>query len=296
MRFATARTSRGHRLLAEVEVDGGLLDVGAVAEAAGEQALAGVHDVGSLVRAGEPALKAARRLVEAYDGSTPLLDPAEVDFAPPVVAPNKIVCVGRNYVEHAKEGGVPVPEFPVLFSKYDNSLVGHGGGVIDHDITSELDYEGELAIVIGRTASKVGEGDAMSCVAGYTIINDISARDLQLGDLQWIRGKTLDTFAPMGPYYLPADEVDDYRTMQIRTRVNGELRQDQPCSDMIFDIPKLIAFTTEAITLVPGDVMATGTPAGVGLGFDPPRYMHPGDVVEVSVTGLGTLRSPIVRP
>lgn len=294
MRFATIRTERGHRLVAEVE--GGLLDLADAAAASGDESLADVDDVGALVRRGEPALKAARRLAEAYDGSTPVLAVDDADFMPPVVAPNKIVCVGRNYVEHVLEGGSPIPEFPILFSKYDNALVGHGDAVIAHDLTEELDYEGELAIIIGRTASKVSEADAMAYIAGYTIINDISARDLQEGDVQWIRGKTLDTFAPMGPYFLTADEVDDYRTLQIQTRVNGELRQDEPCGNMLFHIPKLIEFTTEAITLVPGDIVATGTPSGVGLGFDPPKYLYPGDVVEVSITGLGTLRSPIVAP
>jgi 2-keto-4-pentenoate hydratase/2-oxohepta-3-ene-1,7-dioic acid hydratase in catechol pathway len=296
MRFATARTAgpEGHRLFAEVPgQDGLVLDVAALAAAAGEDELARARDVGDLVRLGEPGLKSARRLVEAAGANGGVaLD--SLDLAPPVVDPPKIVCIGRNYVEHAKEGGSPVPEWPILFSKYNNALAGHGDGIPHYPITSQLDYEGELAVVVGRRASRVPAAEAMAHVAGYTIINDVSARDLQLGDVQWIRGKSLDGFAPMGPWFLPADEVADYRALRIQTTVNGELRQDQPAADMIFGIPELIAFTTEAITLEAGDIIATGTPAGVGLGFDPPKWIGPGDVVEVSITGLGTLRNEVV--
>jgi acylpyruvate hydrolase len=231
-----------------------------------------------------------RRLVEDPPaGSVPL---ESLMLAPPIVSPPKLICIGRNYVEHAAEGGVDVPTHPWLFAKYSNALLGHGEPVPYPPITEQLDYEGELAVVIGRTTRGVSEARAMESVAGYTILNDISARDLQELDDQWIRGKSLDGFAPLGPYFVTADEVD-VRAVGIRTTVNGELRQDGSCADMVFGVPELIAFIAEGITLQPGDVIATGTPAGVGIGFDPPKFLQPGDVVEVSIPGFGTLRSPI---
>lgn len=255
-----------------------------------------VDDVGSLYRAGAAAVGEVRRLAGSADTAPSSARLSELELAPPVTSPGSIVCIGRNYVAHAQEGNSPIPEFPVLFSKFPNTLVGHEAPVIKHAITNELDYEGELAVVMGRRASRVAERDAMDFVAGYTIVNDISARDLQLGDLQWIRGKSLDTFCPMGPVYVSAEEVADPGALEIETRVNGELRQHAPVSDMLFGIPRLIAFITQGITLEPGDIIATGTPSGVAFGMKPPVYLEPGDVIEVSISGLGTLRSPIRGP
>jgi acylpyruvate hydrolase len=217
-------------------------------------------------------------------------------MAPPVTEPRAIVCIGRNYMAHITEGDSPVPAFPILFSKYLNTLLGHDHPVVHHAITQQLDYEGELAVVIGRRARRVSADQAMGYVAGYTVANDISARDLQLGDLQWIRGKSLDGFCPLGPFFVTSDEVPDVDGLRIQTRVNGELRQDAPVSDMIFKLPELIEFITQGITLEPGDLVLTGTPSGVAFGMRPPVYLRPGDVVEVSITGLGTLRSPIGAP
>lgn len=294
MRLATARNPEGGTRLYAARPDGKFFDVLA---AAGESASipSSVRDVGSLYRAGAGAEAAVLVLTEssAVDGAS--VELSELRLAPPVTAPGSIVCIGRNYVAHAQEGNSPVPEFPVLFSKFPNTLVGHEEGVIKHAITDQLDYEGELALVIGRRASRVTADEAADFVAGYTIVNDISARDLQLGDLQWIRGKSLDTFCPMGPMFVSADEIPEPGVLQIETKVNGELRQSAPASDMIFDIPTLIAFITQGITLEAGDIVATGTPSGVAFGMKPPVYLEPGDVVEVSVTGLGTLRSPIVE-
>jgi 2-keto-4-pentenoate hydratase/2-oxohepta-3-ene-1,7-dioic acid hydratase in catechol pathway len=291
MRYATIRDGNELRLV--VGRDGRYLSVDRLAAAGGDASWAGFRDFGDVVRAGPDALAAISSAFASHELSADF-DLAGQRFEPPVAAPRSIVCIGRNYLEHIKEGGSPVPPVPILFAKYPNALVGHEEPVICHRITSQLDYEGELAIVIGRRASRVSRDEAMTFVAGYTIINDISARDLQLGDVQWIRGKSLDTFAPLGPVLVTSDEIEDWRQLRITTTVNGEVRQDATCADMIFGIPELIGFITEGITLEPGDIVATGTPSGTGIGFNPPKWLVPGDVVEVTIGGIGTLRSPIV--
>lgn len=293
MRLATVRQDGTTRLFA-MRASGHFIDVVAAAGSSASS-VAGVVDVGTLYRRGPRAVEEARR-VAASDaaGRVPSFALDDLDLAPPVTAPRAIVCIGRNYASHIEEGNAPTPAAPVLFSKYPNTLVGDGDGVIHHAITSELDYEGELAVIVGQRASRVAEADAWSYVAGYTVLNDISARDLQLGDLQWIRGKSLDTFCPMGPLFVSADEIADVDALRIRTLVNGETRQDAPAGEMIFKIPRLLAFITEGITLEPGDIIATGTPSGVAYGMNPRVYLRPGDLVEVTIDGIGTLRSPIV--
>jgi 2-keto-4-pentenoate hydratase/2-oxohepta-3-ene-1,7-dioic acid hydratase in catechol pathway len=217
----------------------------------------------------------------------------ELELLAPVPAPGKVVCVGRNYAEHAAETGSAVPDRPQLFAKWANAVVGPGVPVRLPPITDALDYEGELVVVIGRTAQRVPETRALDHVLGYTCGNDISARDLQFGDTQWVRGKTLDTFAPMGPWIVTADEIPDPQVLGIRTEVNGEVRQDDTTAHMIFSVARLLAFTTEAITLDPGDVIFTGTPSGVGVALQPPRYLGPGDVVRVTIDRIGTLENRI---
>jgi 2-keto-4-pentenoate hydratase/2-oxohepta-3-ene-1,7-dioic acid hydratase in catechol pathway len=291
MKLATATTAEGHRLL--LAGDDGLVDVDAAARALDEPAAAGLADVrAALDRDGglDAVRRVAARLGEA--GVDPL-DAASVTLAPPVVAPSKMICVGLNYALHAAEGGMALPERPILFAKFPSALVGDGARVRKHAVTDKLDYEGELAFVIGRTASGVDRAEALDHVAGYTIMNDVSARDLQRAEAQWIRAKSLDTFAPLGPALVTADEVPDPARLRIRTLVNGELRQDEGCADMVFGVPELVEFISEAITLEPGDVVATGTPSGVGFGFDPPRYLEPGDSVEITIEPIGTLRSSV---
>lgn len=226
--------------------------------------------------------------ITSAPGQVPL---DQLDLLAPVLNPHTFVCVGRNYLEHIKEGAADVPPYPYLFSKFSNALNGHLQPVRHHDITESLDYEGELAVVIGSVAHRVPADQAMEAVAGYTILNDVSGRDLQNRDAQWIRGKSLDTWAPLGPVFVTADEIPDPYSLQIETRVNGELRQDSPVSDMIFKIPELIAFITQGITLQPGDLIATGTPSGVGLGFDPPKWLKVGDRVDITIEPIGTLSS-----
>ena len=220
----------------------------------------------------------------------------DVALLAPVPRPGKVVCVGRNYAEHAAETGSPVPDKPQLFAKWANAVVGPGVDVVHHPITDALDYEAELVVVIGRTASRVSEARALDVVLGYTCGDDVSARDLQFGDTQWIRGKALDTFAPTGPWIVSADEVPDPQALGIRCRVNGEVRQDDTTANMVFGVAHLIAFITEAITLDPGDLIFTGTPPGVGHGMDPPRYLAVGDRIEVEIDGIGAIGHDVVAP
>jgi 2-keto-4-pentenoate hydratase/2-oxohepta-3-ene-1,7-dioic acid hydratase in catechol pathway len=254
--------------------------------------LAGISDVGALLRAGNDAWSR----VQARAGGEAAVEDAGLVFAPPVIAPSKVICVGLNYGNHAAEGGMEKPPYPVLFAKFQNALVGAFDPVIHPASTAALDYEGELAVVIGRRAAMVPVEEAGEYVAGYMVADDISARDIQHGDPggQWLRGKSYDTFAPLGPLFVSCDQVPDWREIRIRTWVNGDLRQDCSCRDMLFGVEELVAFISGTITLEPGDVVLTGTPSGVGLGFDPPRWLQPGDLVEVELTGLGRQRSPIV--
>lgn len=292
MRYASADITGQPRLLVEHRPDR-FVAVDRVEEAMPAGLRRAPVDVADLVKAGDDyRARLARALAAgAWEADEASLD--ELDLRPPVRQPGSIVCVGRNYLDHVSEGAVDVPAFPVLFSKFPNTLLGSGATVPEHEIARQLDYEGELALVIGRRASRLSTDEAMSCVAGYTAMNDISARDLQEGDLQWIRGKSLDGYAPCGPTFVTADEIDDVGSIRIVTRVNGEVRQDAHASDMIFDIPHLLAFITQAITLQPGDIVATGTPAGTAIGFDPPPFLTTGDRVEVELTHIGCLTSHI---
>jgi 2-keto-4-pentenoate hydratase/2-oxohepta-3-ene-1,7-dioic acid hydratase in catechol pathway len=217
----------------------------------------------------------------------------DVRLLAPVV-PGKVVAVGQNYMDHIREQGAQPPGIPVLFPKFPTSVIGPGDQIRwARGLTDRVDYEGELAVVIGRRANRVRAGAALDYVAGYTIANDVSARDLQLGDGQWLRGKALDTFLPLGPAIVTPDEAGDPQDLPIRTRLNGETVQDSSTSEMVFTVAELIAFITEGITLEPGDVVLTGTPHGVGIFRDPQLFMKPGDVVEVEVGGLGVLTNTI---
>jgi 2-keto-4-pentenoate hydratase/2-oxohepta-3-ene-1,7-dioic acid hydratase in catechol pathway len=251
-------------------------------------------------------------LIEAWDvlGDKLHLDGADripvtaVELTAPIPTPRRnVFCVGRNYREHAEEfgrsgydstGGTShQPDAPVVFTKPPSTVIGPGADIDPHsDITGELDYEAELGVIIGRGGRGISTAAALDHVWGYTIINDVTARDLQKVHKQWFLGKSLDTFCPMGPYASTADEVGD-GPLDISCTVNGEVRQQASTADLIFDIPTIIATISAGITLQPGDVIATGTPAGVGIGFRPPRFLTSGDVVEISITGLGTLTNRV---
>jgi 2-keto-4-pentenoate hydratase/2-oxohepta-3-ene-1,7-dioic acid hydratase in catechol pathway len=212
----------------------------------------------------------------------------------PVERPEKIVCIGLNYRDHAAETGAPLPDKPMLFAKWSNALAGPGDAIRLPAISSMVDYEAELGVVIGRTASRVTTEDALSYVLGYTCLNDVSARDLQGAEPRWIRGKALDTFCPTGPWVVTADEIPDPQALGIRCRVNGETLQDSTTGEMVFGVAELIAFISEAITLQPGDLIATGTPPGVGVARNPQRFLRHGDTVEVEIDGIGTLSNPVI--
>jgi 2-keto-4-pentenoate hydratase/2-oxohepta-3-ene-1,7-dioic acid hydratase in catechol pathway len=265
-------------------VDGGFAPVDELA--AGRPDLAGLRDVGDLYARGEDAVAALRELAA---GATASVTPESVKYAPPVLRPGKIVCVGLNYADHIAESRGVAPDRIVLFAKFPSCLVGHQDPVRYPAVTSQLDYEGELAVVIGRTARNVGVEDALDYVGGYTIINDVSARDLQGSEPQWIRGKALDTFAPLGPVVLDAAAAPPVAEMRLRTLVNGDVRQDASCAQMITGVPELIAYISNGITLEPGDIIATGTPSGVALGMKPPVWLQPGDKVSIEITEIGEL-------
>ncbi|RAV30361.1 fumarylacetoacetate hydrolase family protein [Sinomicrobium soli] len=219
----------------------------------------------------------------------------EFRFGPVVKRPSKLICIGLNYAKHAAESGMKAPEEPVVFFKATSSVTGPNDPVIIPRGSQKTDWEVELAVVIGKKASYVSKEEAMDYVAGYALHNDYSEREYQLErGGQWVKGKSCDTFAPLGPYLVTADEDLDPHNLRLWLKVNGELMQDSNTSDFIFNIPEVISHLSEFMTLLPGDVISTGTPAGVGLGFQPPRYLKPGDVVELGIEGLGEARQEAV--
>ncbi|MGP0225260.1 fumarylacetoacetate hydrolase family protein [Paenarthrobacter sp. NCHU4564] len=235
----------------------------------------------------------------------PELSLEDVKLLAPIPVPRRdIFCVGKNYREHVVEFGrsgydtpersEELPEAPVVFPKATTSVTGPFDDIEAHPaVTQELDYEAELGVIIGKGGRGISREDAFDHVWGYTIIDDFTARDLQRKHKQWLLGKSLDTHCPMGPYAVTKDEVPDPGALRVQSWVNGEARQDGQVSDLIFDIPELISTISAGITLLPGDIIATGTPAGVGIGFNPPRFVQPGDIVEISITGLGTQRNQV---
>jgi acylpyruvate hydrolase len=285
MRLVTCRTPSGDSV--------GLLDGDAVIairdivpDAPGE--------VIGVIAAGEPLrARLAAALGSAPSGARRPL--GAVELRPPIPKPGKILCLGLNYAAHAREGGNEVPEHPTVFVRVTTSLVAPGAPVIRPRVSERLDYEVELVIVIGRRCHDVAEDAALSHVFGYTIMNDVSVRDYQRRTSQWTMGKNFDGTGPLGPAIVTADELPaGARGLGIRTRLNGELLQDGNTADMVFPVPRIVALLSEVMTLEPGDVIATGTPSGVGHARRPPLWMKPGDVVACEIDGIGTLSNPIV--
>jgi acylpyruvate hydrolase len=218
---------------------------------------------------------------------------SQVKLGPPIPDPEKILCMGLNYRDHAAESGMDLPKKPVFFAKFRNSLVGPHDQIVLPEASEKVDYEAELAVVIGRRCRNVDVADALGCVAGAMPFNDVSARDLQLEVPQWTMGKAIDTFAPCGPALVLMDEIDDLQSLGIRARVNGDTLQEANTSLMVFTVAEAIAFLTRVMTLEPGDIIATGTPAGVGQARQPPVWLGSGDVVEIEIDGLGATRNPV---
>jgi 2-keto-4-pentenoate hydratase/2-oxohepta-3-ene-1,7-dioic acid hydratase in catechol pathway len=214
-------------------------------------------------------------------------------LGPPIPDPDKIICLGLNYKSHAEEAGLKPPEVPILFAKYRNALTGPTSPIILPKLSQEIDYEGELAVVIGKRGKDISVENAMEHVAGYMALHDVSARDLQFRAGQWLSGKSLDTFAPCGPA-LVVNEIDDPQNLTISTRLNGETLQNSSTKHMIFPVAETIAYVSQLMTLEPGDIIATGTPEGVGFKRTPPIFLKDGDVVEVEIEKIGTLRNPVV--
>ena len=252
-------------------------------------AVLGVTDVGEMlargISAGDIEDLRTRTATHAAD---------EVTLHAPIRRPGKIVCVGLNYHDHCREQNVDPPAYPILFSKFANAVAHPGAPVTRPAATEQLDLECELAVVIGRRASRIGPGEAPSAIFGYTILNDVTMRDLQREDRQWLRAKGSDGFAPMGPAVITSDELGDAQALRLRSAVNGETWQDSSTAEMIFDVPTLVAFASRTITLEPGDVIATGTPAGVGHYQRPPRYLADGDVMRCEIDGIGAIENPVV--
>ena len=289
MKLVTFSSKAGSRRVGAL-VDDGVVDLTA----------AGLpDDMAAFVALGDAGLERAQR---ALDQEEPI-PTGEVRLLAPIVPPNNVMAVGRNYHDHAAEFSASgfdasekkmIPDHPIIFTKARTSIIGPDDAIVaGNDPLATTDYEGELGVVIGPGGRGISRDRAYEHVYGYTVINDVTARDLQKRHVQFFIGKSVDTFCPIGPVLVTRDEIGDITERWLRTWVNGELRQESPISALIFDVPTLIEVLSEAITLHPGDVIATGTPKGVGIGFDPPVYLHGGDVVEVEIDGIGRLRNPV---
>ena len=211
----------------------------------------------------------------------------------PILNPQKVIGIGLNYRDHAEEAKIPIPKSPLIFGMYANAIIGPNEAIVIPPATNQVDYEAELAVVIGSRARRVSVEEALDYVAGYSIMHDVSARDIQFGDKQWTRGKSIDTFAPMGPCLVTCSELGDGSGLAIELRLNGERLQKSNTSNLIFNTPALVSHISQTMTLEPGDVISTGTPSGVGFVRNPPVFLKPGDVVEIEIEGIGVLRNPV---
>lgn len=294
MRLVTFSVAGQHRVGVQDAGAGEILDLAT--------AKVGFKDMLSVIGAGEAGLDSIRSSL----GACARLSQAEVRLEAPIPRPARnVFCVGKNYREHASEfassgfdasntGGSAIPDVPVVFTKLPSSVIGPGIPIPAWmDPEHSVDYEGELAVVIGIGGRAISRADAQRHIFGYTILNDVTARNWQRRHKQWFLGKSLDGFCPMGPAIVTADEIPDFNALELRTSVNGELRQRAKLSELIFGIPELIESISRGITLAPGDVIATGTPAGVGIGFDPPKFLKSGDAVTVEIDVLGELHNPV---
>ena len=257
-------------------------------------AVDGAATVDELIAAGPVAWEAARVVARAALEDGEALEPGMLDA--PLKSPSKIACVGLNYHDHARETGMAAPERPLIFAKFPSSLVGPGAAIEWPDgLTEQVDWEVELAVVIGRRIRHASEREALEAIFGYTAANDVSARDLQFADQQWVRAKSIDSFCPLGPVIVTPDEFGDPQEKRLVTRVNGETMQDSTTAEMIFSVAEIVSFLSRACTLETGDLILTGTPWGVGGFRDPPVFLKPGDTVEVEVEGVGVLANNVGR-
>ncbi|HUS06127.1 MAG TPA: fumarylacetoacetate hydrolase family protein [Bryobacteraceae bacterium] len=254
---------------------------------------AGFSDVLSVIAAGDSGQAQIEKFVEKAPANL-FMDLAAVRLLAPIPRPGKFICVGLNYRDHAIESNMEIPSVPTIFNKFATSVIGPGENIVLPKNSQKPDYEGEMAVVIGKGGRYITEDNWREHVFGYMIVNDVSARDYQMATTQWLMGKTFDTFGVTGPWLTSADEIADPHALDIQTRISGELLQNSNTKHLIFPIPVLIAHLSSVLTLEPGDIISTGTPAGVGFGFKPPRWLRPGDECVISVQGLGELRNPVV--
>ncbi|WP_010270449.1 fumarylacetoacetate hydrolase family protein [Paenibacillus senegalensis] len=284
-----------------VKTTEGIVDVEKALAHAGSSTAGVPTSVMEAIEQGEAGTKALEQLLADLSASDSyrscLLDEAEIEYGPCVTHPNKIICVGLNYRKHAEETNSPIPEYPILFNKFNNTLTGHGSEVTLPKVSSKVDYEAELVIVIGKKAKDVSKEEALSYVYGYCNVNDLSARDLQLRTPQWLLGKTCDGFSPLGPYLVTADEVGNPNDLSIKCFVNGEERQNSNTSDMIFHCDEIVSYISKHMTLVPGDIILTGTPEGVVMGYPKEQqvYLADGDEVTIEIEKLGRLTNKMVQ-
>jgi acylpyruvate hydrolase len=284
MRLLTYARDGGSRF--GVEVPGGILDVNAADSRLPASLLAYLY-----------AAEHLRALLEALVAAPPaahVVPPAGVRYLPPIEAPQKIVCIGLNYRDHAAEVNLPLPTEVTAFAKYANGLIGNGTPIEIPRESDKVDYEAELAFVIGKRGRHIPAERAYEYVAGYTIVNDVSVRDYQMRTSQWMLGKVFDTHAPCGPVIVTTDEIPDPQTLKIGTTIDGQVLQDSNTSQLVFTVPRLIAELSAIMTLEPGDIVATGTPAGVGVSRTPKRWMRAGERVRVEIEKIGALENPVV--
>jgi 2-keto-4-pentenoate hydratase/2-oxohepta-3-ene-1,7-dioic acid hydratase in catechol pathway len=283
MRWITYQTDSGPR--AAIATDRGYVDPSSV-----DPALP--TNLKQLVAGGVAVMATAAAV--AQDG--PVLARESLRLLPPIVDPQKIICIGLNYADHARESGAAIPDEPVVFNKFPTALRADGEAIELPSVSTKVDYEAELVVVIGRQARHVHEDDALAYVGGYTCGHDVSARDWQKDKPggQWLLGKSFDSFAPCGPELVTPDEIEDPGDLQVMFRLNGETLQNSSTSQLIFSVPKLIAYLSNVCTLLPGDLIYTGTPPGVGAARKPPIFLNPGDVAEVEIPGIGLLKNPVI--
>lgn len=259
-------------------------------------------DMLEFIASGETGLLYAKHTIANIKSNAEVFAIEQVVIKAPLPRPSKnIFCIGKNYADHVKELGnmtsisADIPTSPVVFTKASTTVIGPNDNILSHaDVTKALDYEVELAVIIGKDGINISKEAALDHVFGYTILNDVSARDLQQKHIQWFKGKSLDTFCPMGPYLVHKSAVKDVTNLDIKSKINGEIRQNSNTKNFIFDIPTIIEALSAGMTLEAGDIIATGTPAGVGMGFTPPRLLKAGDEIELSITGLGVLKNTVI--
>jgi len=277
----------------------GVMRLGALRTRAGRQTVVDLNqaeprlpaDMLGFLEVGDAARQLAESVVAHAQAD---MDLGDVVLKAPVPRPGKIICIGLNYRDHAEETGQAIPEYPTVFSKYSTATIGPFEPIVLPRVSQKVDYEGELGVVIGRRGRYIPESHALEHVAGYLAFHDVSARDFQMRTSQWTIGKTFDTFAPMGPALVTADEIPDPHSLSIRVTVSGEVVQSSNTRNLIFSVPQLIAYLSQVMTLEPGDVIATGTPGGVGVARKPPRFLKPGDEVRIEIEQVGALVNPVV--